>query len=109
MNNCAEIPENNEHKPSGGSKAQPFEDSTAASAGELPLRLSEIPPGSGGKVCGLGTGREFRGRAIALGFTAGAEVQVLQNFGSGPMIVLVRGTRMALGRGEAMKILLEVV
>jgi len=29
---------------------------------------------------------------------------VIQNFGHGPIIVLVRSTRVALGRGEAMKV-----
>jgi Fe2+ transport system protein FeoA len=30
-----------------------------------------------------------------------------QNFGSGPVIVKVRDTRIALGRGEAMKVLVK--
>jgi len=37
----------------------------------------------------------------ALGFTPGAEVHMVQNFGRGPIIVMVRGTRIALGKGEA--------
>jgi Fe2+ transport system protein FeoA len=34
---------------------------------------------------------------------------MVQNFGHGPLIVLVRDTRVALGRGEAMKVLVEKV
>jgi len=30
---------------------------------------------------------------------------MVQNFGRGPIIVMVRGTRIALGRGEAQKII----
>ena len=43
-------------------------------------------------------------RLAALGFTPGAQVSMTQNFGRGPLIVTVRGTRVALGRVEAAKI-----
>jgi Fe2+ transport system protein FeoA len=46
-------------------------------------------------------------RLTSLGFTPGVEVYMVQNFGLGPLIVLVRGTRVALGRGEAHKIQVE--
>jgi len=32
---------------------------------------------------------------------------MLQNFGHGPLIVNIRDTRIALGRGEATKVLVE--
>ena len=47
-------------------------------------------------------------RLTAMGLIAGAPVEVLQNHGSGPLLVWVRDTRIALGRGEAIKILVEV-
>jgi ferrous iron transport protein A len=40
----------------------------------------------------------------SLGFTPGAEVTVVQNYGRGPLIARVRDARIALGRGEAGKI-----
>jgi Fe2+ transport system protein FeoA len=40
----------------------------------------------------------------SLGFTPGAEVTVVQNYGRGPLIARVRDARIALGRGEAKKI-----
>lgn len=46
-------------------------------------------------------------RMTALGFTEGVEVQVIQNYRRGPLIALVRGVRVALGRGEASKVLVE--
>jgi ferrous iron transport protein A len=52
----------------------------------------------------LAGGRGFVGRLAALGFTPGARIRMMQNFGHGPLIVLVRDTRLALGRGEAMKV-----
>ena len=67
-------------------------------------RLSNLAPGEIGVVQGLAGGRGFVSRLAALGFTPGAEVKMIQNFGHGPIIVLVRDTRIALGRGEARKV-----
>jgi ferrous iron transport protein A len=50
-------------------------------------------------------GQHFLSRLASLGFTPGARLKVLQNYGHGPIIVSVRDTRVALGRGEAEKIL----
>jgi ferrous iron transport protein A len=43
-------------------------------------------------------------RLATLGFTPGAELTMIQNYGWGPLIVQIRGTRIALGRGEASKV-----
>lgn len=66
--------------------------------------LSKLDVGEIGVVRKLGGGRGVVGRLAALGFTPDAEVKVVQNFGRGPLIVAVRDTRIALGRGEAVKI-----
>ena len=71
--------------------------------------LSTIRPGERGLVRALRGGRTFRSRAANLGFTMGAEVGVIQNYGRGPMIVAVRGTRVALGRPEADNVLVELL
>ncbi len=71
--------------------------------------LDEIPPGECIIVRKLYGGKDFTSRMAALGFTMGAEVKVVQNFGHGPMIVTVRDTRVALGRGQAIKIQVEVI
>ena len=52
-------------------------------------------------------GHHFMSRLASLGFTPGARLRVVQNYGRGPIIVNVRDTRVALGRGEAEKILVE--
>lgn len=52
-------------------------------------------------------GHQFLSRLASLGFTPGASLRVVQNFGHGPIIVNLRDTRVALGRGEASKILVE--
>jgi ferrous iron transport protein A len=76
---------------------------------EKRIPLSAMTPGEMGVVRQLAGGRGFMSRLATLGFTPGVEVNMVQNFGRGPLIVLVRDTRVALGRGEAMKVLVEVV
>lgn len=71
------------------------------------VSLSHLRPGEGGIVQSLAGGRGFLGRMAALGFTPGVRVTMVQNFGHGPVIVLVRDTRVALGRGEVGKVLVR--
>ena len=82
--------------------------------GEIPYvrglkLLNEVPPGECVIVRKIYGGKDFSSRMAALGFTIGVEVKVVQNFGHGPMIVTVRDTRVALGRGQAIKIQVEVI
>jgi len=69
--------------------------------------LDEMPTGEQAVILSFQAARGIAGRLTSLGFTPGAEVQMTQNFGRGPLIVTVRGTRVALGRGEAAKIVVE--
>ena len=66
--------------------------------------LSDLAPGEVGVVHKLTGGWGFTSRLATLGFTPGARLTMVQNFGRGPLIVSIRGTRIALGRGEAAKI-----
>ena len=69
--------------------------------------LAELTAGGKATVKGLSGGRDFADRVASLGFVPGAEVTMLRNLSRGPILVLVRGTRIALGRGEAVKIFVE--
>jgi ferrous iron transport protein A len=69
--------------------------------------LTEIAEGKSSIVRQLGGGKDFLSRMAALGFTIGAQVKIIQNSGRGPMIILVRNSRIALGRGEALKVLVD--
>lgn len=73
------------------------------------ISLSEITVGHSSIVRQLRGGKDFLGRMTALGFTIGSEVKVIQNYGHGPLIALIRDTRVALGRGEALKVLVEEI
>ena len=66
--------------------------------------LSSLESGAVGVVQDLNGGRGFVSRAVALGFAPGTKVAMVQNFRRGPLIVVVRDTHVALGRGEAAKI-----
>jgi ferrous iron transport protein A len=80
-------------------KTPPYHVASLVQPGVVPL--SALRAGERGLVVELAGGRGLLGRMMALGLTPGAEVTVLRNFGRGPLIALVRDTRVALGRGEA--------
>ncbi len=69
--------------------------------------LAELKAGTHAVVRAFRGGRELVNRLTALGLIAGVSLEVLQNYGRGPLLVLVRDTRIALGRGEALKVLVE--
>lgn len=71
------------------------------------LPLVEIRTGERAVVREFRAGRAVQNRLASLGFTPGVDVNMTQNYGFGPLIVTVRGTRVALGRGEAAKILVR--
>jgi len=63
--------------------------------------LSAAPAGARVVVQEVRGGHSVLSRLATLGFTPGALLTVVQNFGRGPLIVAVRDARIALGRGEA--------
>ncbi len=71
------------------------------------IPLAEMKSGEQAAILSFQGGNGLISRLTSLGFTPGVEVTMTQNFGHGPLIVMVRGTRVALGRGEAQKILVE--
>ena len=73
------------------------------------IPLASLAPNEAGIVQYLAGGRGLTSRLAILGFTSGARVNMVQNFGRGPIIVMVRDTRIALGRGEAQKIIVTPV
>lgn len=71
--------------------------------------LAELEPGVQAIVREVGGGRAFAGRLASMGLVVGSRLEVLQNSPHGPMLIRVRDTRIALGRGEAAKVLAEKV
>ncbi|MCU0484818.1 MAG: transcriptional repressor [Anaerolineales bacterium] len=66
--------------------------------------LSATPAGSVVRIVQYEGGHDFASRAISMGLPLGAEAKVIQNYGHGPLLVGIQGSRIALGRGEAAKI-----
>jgi len=70
--------------------------------------LIELKEGQKAKVVELCSGWECRKRMAELGFDLGSEVRIVKKSASGPLIVELKGSgRLALGRGEAGKIIVE--
>jgi len=69
--------------------------------------LGQLAPGAHAIVREIRGGADFSGRLAAMGLVRGARIDMLQNTGRGPVLVRVQETRLALGRGEALKILAE--
>jgi len=70
--------------------------------------LSEVPEGKKAKVVGFVGGSTAIRKLMELGIREGSEVRVVRNASIGPIIVEVEGSRIALGRGLASKVLVEV-
>ncbi|MFP4055673.1 MAG: ferrous iron transport protein A [Candidatus Brocadiia bacterium] len=69
--------------------------------------LSSVPEGRRVRVVALDAGRGMAARLAAMGVVPGVELLVVNNRGAGPVVVEVKGTRLALGRGMALKILVR--
>jgi Fe2+ transport system protein FeoA len=71
------------------------------------LPLADLKAGEHATLQEIHTGRGVASRLSTLGFTPGVEIEMIQNFGHGPLVVGIRGTRVALGRQEASKALVS--
>jgi ferrous iron transport protein A len=71
--------------------------------------LAQVPPGKRARVEAIQGGRGFVSRLAALGIIPGTVLTVLGNAGAGPVILEARGSRLALGRGQAARIVVRVV
>jgi Fe2+ transport system protein FeoA len=74
---------------------------------KTPRSLSDLPAGKSAVITELQGGKRFVNRLTSLGFTAGTRVVMVQNYRHGPVIALVRGIRVALGRTASSKIRVE--
>jgi len=69
--------------------------------------LVELRPGKSARVVGCAGGHGLKCRLAAMGFTPGSRITVLNNHRGGPVLVMVHGTRVALGRGQAAQVLVQ--
>jgi ferrous iron transport protein A len=73
----------------------------------LTRALSDLAVGEAAVVFALDGGSGLAARLAAMGVSPGARIVVLQNRGTGPLLARVRDTRIALGRREAGRILVQ--
>ena len=69
------------------------------------LTLSDAPLSTPLRVTGIESGRQAQTRLASMGIVPGEEVRVLQRDNGGPLLVDVKGTRVALGRGISTKVI----
>lgn len=79
----------------------------SVSGGSLPLAF--LPEGASGTVLKVLGGKGASGHLEEMGFAPSAMVKVLKSCQSGAILVLVKNSRVALGRGMAMKILVKSI
>ena len=72
---------------------------------EMPLAM--LPENEEAKVVEVRGGRGLVMRLSELGFTTGAKVKILLSNSLGPVVIDVRGSRIALGRGLLMRIIVD--
>jgi Fe2+ transport system protein FeoA len=65
------------------------------------ITLADLKSGESATINSLKAGRNINARLSTLGFTPGVLIFMTHNYGHGPIVVTVRDTRIALGRGEA--------
>jgi ferrous iron transport protein A len=70
--------------------------------------LSFIPVGTRVRLKKIDAGRQVTHRLTELGLTPGVELTIIQDSG-GPLLISVRGSRIAIGRGMANKILVTPI
>lgn len=70
---------------------------------EIPMIM--LHTGESGVLKSYKGGKDMLGRSLSMGFTPGSVVRMVENFGSGPVLVKVHDVEVALGRGMADKIL----
>lgn len=69
------------------------------------MSLAHVRSGQKVRIVGIHAGREFSAHMEALGLLPGVELEVLCNNGCGGFMIKLNGSRIALGRGMARKIL----
>ncbi len=71
------------------------------------IPLSNLTEGAEAVVVGFRGGARLMQKLADMGFVPGTAVKVIKNQRNGPMMVSIRGITLGIGRGVAMKIMVE--
>ncbi len=69
------------------------------------INLVKAQPGRGYKVVGIAGGCEIQTRLASLGILPGQTIRIIRPSRIGPVLVCVKGSKVALGHGISRKIL----
>ncbi|MBW2568093.1 MAG: ferrous iron transport protein A [Deltaproteobacteria bacterium] len=69
--------------------------------------LSRIDPGEEVTLIDIDGGRGVRSKLYSMGLVPGITLKILSRNGSGPVMIAVRDSKLAIGRGIAEKIIVE--
>jgi ferrous iron transport protein A len=78
-------------------------------SGNSVLPLGFLQTGRDAVVSDLAGGRSLRQRLTDMGVVRGTRVKVVKNDMGGPLIISIGEGRLAVGRGMALRIMVEVV
>jgi len=73
------------------------------------IPLIELNAGEKAVIHHLIGGRSIFARLASLGFTPGTRITMIRNWQHGPLLVFIRGSQVALGRGEAAHIIVSPI
>jgi len=73
------------------------------------ISLAMVESGRKVRISSISGGRGLRQRLCNLGLYEGATIEVVRNDSSGPIISKVLDSRIVMGRGQAHKIMVEII
>ena len=71
------------------------------------LLLTEAPTGVPLRVAGINAGRQAQSRLASMGILPGEVIRIVRRENGGPLLLEVKGTRVALGRGVSLKVTVQ--
>lgn len=71
------------------------------------MPLSMVSPGDMVQVAAVRAGWGLQRRLAEMGLNPGVQIRVISSQGHGPVVLDVRGSRLALGHGVAHKIMVD--
>lgn len=71
------------------------------------MPLSEIPEGKTVRVARIDAGHGLKNRLAALGILPNETLHIVRNQGAGQMIVMIKNSKVIIGRGASQKIMVE--
>lgn len=73
------------------------------------VTLDTLPTGAKAKIIGVTRPGGWVYRIYQMGITPGAVIEIVANYGRGPVIIRVMGVEVAIGRGIARRILVQPI